>query len=126
MQSYLRAIGLPDEKESSAITSLNKKWKEIDAKKRKNIKDYFFLLGYSKRWEKLRKKENLKRYTNGKALLYSTYYPLYIEKKGIAEAYLSGQKDYFLKRKYSFNTETQVGNRYMLVNSITNIVVRWK
>ncbi|MCI9279766.1 MAG: hypothetical protein HFJ02_03085 [Bacilli bacterium] len=34
----------------------------------------------------------------------------------MAEAYLNNQKDYILKRKYSFNT-TQVGNKYMLVNS---------
>ncbi len=117
MQSYLKAIGLLDEKESSEITALNEKWKEIDDKKRKSIKDYFFLLGYSKRWEKLREKENLKRYTNEKASLYSSYYPLYTEKKGIAEAYLNGQKDYILKRKYSFDKKTQVGDRYMVVNA---------
>ena len=117
MQSYLKAIGLLDEKESSEITTLNKKWKEIDDKKRKSIKDYFFLLGYSKRLEKLREKENLKRYTNEKASLYSSYYPLYTEKKGIAEAYLNGQKDYILNRKYSFDKKTQVGERYMVVNA---------
>ena len=117
MQSYLKAIGLLDEKESSEITALIEKWKEIDDKKRKSIKDYFFLLGYSKRWEKLREKENLKRYTNEKASLYSSYYPLYTEKKGIAEAYLNGQKDYILKRKYSFDKKTQVGDRYMVVNA---------
>lgn len=117
MQSYLKAIGLLDEKESSEITTLNKKWKEIDDKKRKSIKDYFFLLGYSKRLEKLREKENLKRYTNEKASLYGSYYPLYTEKKGIAEAYLNGQKDYILNRKYSFDKKTQVGERYMVVNA---------
>ncbi len=117
MQSYLKAIGLLDEKESSEITTLNKKWKEIDDKKRKSIKDYFFLLGYSKRWEKLREKENLKRYTNEKVSLYSSYYPIYTEKKGIAEAYLNGQKDYILNRKYSFDKKTQVGERYMVVNA---------
>lgn len=116
LQSYLKAIGLPDEKESSEITALNEKWKEIDDKKRKSIKDYFFLLGYSKRWERLREKENLKRYANEKAMLYSSYYPLYTKKKGISEAYLSGKKDYILSRKYSFDKKTQVGKHYMVVN----------
>lgn len=115
MQSYLKAIGLPDEKESKEMTALNEKWQEIDHKKKKSLKDRFFLLNYQKRWEKLRENENLKRYANEKALLYSTYYPLYTEKKGMAEAYLNNQKDYILKRKYYFNT-TQVGNKYMLVN----------
>ncbi|MCI8467800.1 MAG: hypothetical protein HFI08_06425 [Bacilli bacterium] len=117
IQSYLKVIGLPDDKESSDIIALNEKWQEINDKKRKSIKDYYFLLGYSKRWKKLIEKENMKRYVNEKVLLYSSYCPLYCEKKEIAEAYLNGQKDYILQRKYSFNNETQVGKKYILVNS---------
>ena len=116
MQSYLKAIGLPDKKESPEITALDKKWEEIDNKKRKNLRDRFFLLCYQKKWEKLREKEKLKRYTNEKALLYSSYHPLYTEKTGVTEAYLNGKKDYILRRKYTFHKETEVGNRYMVVN----------
>lgn len=116
MQSYLKAIGLPDEKESPEIVALNEKYREIDNKKKKNIKDRFFLLRYSKKWEKLKEQEKLERYSNEKALLYSSYYPLYTEKDGIAEAYLSGMKNYVLKRNYSFSQDTEIGNKYMVVN----------
>ena len=117
MQSYLKAIGLPDKKESSEIAALNEKWNEIDNKKKKNIKDRFFLLHYLKRCEKLREKEKLERYSNEKALLYSSYRLLYTEKEGIADAYLNGRKNYILSRKYSFDEKKNVGNRYMVVNS---------
>ncbi len=116
MQSYLKAIGLKDEKESPEIAALNEKWKEIDDKKRKSLKDRFFILSYQNKWEKLREKEKLERYNNEKALLYSSYYPLYTEKNEVAEAYLSGKKDYILSRKYSFDKKTEVGRRYMVVN----------
>lgn len=117
MQSYLNAIGLKDKKDSPEITALDEKWIDIDNKKKKSLKDRFFLLSYQNKWEKLREKEKLERYSNEKALLYSSYYPLYTEKKGIAEAYLSGKKDYFIRRKYTFHKETEVGHRYMVVNS---------
>ncbi len=116
MQSYLKAIGLPDKKESHEITALNEEWQIIDSKKRKSLKDYLFLLRYTKKWEKLREKENLKRCANEKALLYSSYYPLYTENEGTAEAFLTGQKDYILKRKYSFDKKEEIGNCYMVVN----------
>lgn len=117
MQGYLKAIGLPDEKESSEIKALNEKWNEIDNKKKKNLKDRFFLLRYSKKWEKLREKERLERYNNEKALLYRSYYPLYTEKNGIAEAYLNGKKNYILRRKYYFDDETKIGDKFMVVNT---------
>lgn len=117
MQSYLKVIGLQDEKESPEIMALNEKWQEIDKKKKKSLKDGFFLLSYQKRCEKLREKEQLKRYNNEKDLLYSSYYPLYTEKNGMAEAYISGKKDYILKRKYSFSKKTEAKNRYMVVNN---------
>lgn len=116
MQSYLKVIGLKDEKKSPEIISLDKKWIEIDNKKKKSLTDKLFLLGYSKRWEKLREKEQLKRYSNEKALLYSSYIPLYTKKIEVAEAYLNGKKDYIVKRKYSFDKTPAIGNRYMLVN----------
>lgn len=117
MQSYLRAIGLKDEKESPEITALNKKRQEIKKKEKKNLADKFFLCRYSKKWKKLRTKEMLKRCHNEKALLYSSYYPLHTGKNEIAEAYLNGNKDYILKRKYSFYKKTEAGNRYMVVNA---------
>ena len=49
-------------------------------------------------------------------MLYNSYYPLYTEKKGVAEAYLSGQKKYILTRKYSFDKKTEIGKRYLIVN----------
>lgn len=117
MQSYLKAIGLKDEHESKEIKDLNKKWEEIDKKNKKSIADRLFLLHYSKKWEKIRKKDYLKRYNNELSSLYSSYYPLYTEKEGVSDAYLSGKKDYILRRKYSFHDDTEVGNRYMLVNA---------
>lgn len=116
IQSYLKAVGLPDEKESPEITALNEKWKEINRKAKKSLGDRFFLFRYSRKWEMLWEKEKLKRYHNEKAFLYSSYYTLYTEKNGIALAYLSGKKDYILKRKYHFRQNTEVGNRYLLVN----------
>lgn len=117
IQSYLKAIDLKDEKESSEIEALNEKLKKTDNKKKKSLTDKFFLFRYSKKWEMLREKEKLKRYHNEKALLYQSYYPLYTEKNGITEAYLNGKKDYILKRKYSFSKNTEVGNKYMVVNA---------
>lgn len=116
MQSYLKAIGLKDEKESQEIANLNKKWEEIDNKKKKTLNDMIFLLRYSKKWEQQREKEKLKRYSNEKSLLYSSYRLLYTEKNEITEAYLSGKKDYILKRNYSFDRSTAVGSRYLIVN----------
>lgn len=116
IQSYLRAIGLTDEKESPEMQALNEKWEKIDEKNKKSIREKLFLLTYSKKWEKIREKENFKRYYNEKALLYSTYRPLYTEKEGIAEAYVNGKKDYILMRKYYFNEDTEVGNRYMVAD----------
>lgn len=116
MQSYLKAIGLQDEKENPEITALNKKWEEIDNKKKKGLTDRLFLLRYSKKWEKLREKEKFERYCNEKALLYSSYRLLHTEKEGISDAYLNGKKNYILSRKYSFDKKTEVGNKYMVVN----------
>lgn len=116
MQSYLKAIGLKDEKTIPEIETLNKKWQKTDDKKKKSLADRLFLLSYSKKWESLQEKEDLKRCTNEKALLYNTYYPLYTKKDEIAQAYLNGKKNYILNRKYSFDKTSSVGNRYMLVN----------
>lgn len=117
IQSYLKAIGLKDEKDSEEMIALNKKWEIIDEKKKKSISDRLFLLSYSRKWEKLREEENFKRYCNEKALLYSTYRPLYTDKEGVSEAYVEGKKDYILMRKYYFDKDSEVGNRYMVVDN---------
>ena len=111
MQSYLKAIGMKDRKESPELQALDEKWEKITNKKKKNLKDYFFLFRYSKRWEKLLEKEKLNRYQNEKALLYSSYHELNAGKRKIAEAYVNGQKNYILSRKYSFNKKSEVGYR---------------
>lgn len=116
VQSYLKIIGLKDGKKSKEIQELNDRWQEIDDKKRKSINDLFFLLNYSRLFERQREKEDLERYSNELAVLYSSYYPLYTDKKGIAEAYINGKKDYIIKVKYSFDNETKVGRKYLVVN----------
>ncbi len=116
MQSYLKAIGLKDEKKSLEIVALNEKWEEINNKKKKSLIDRFFLFRYLKKWEKLNDKEKLNRCRNEKALLYSSYRILHTNKNGIADAYLNGEKDYILNRKYSFDKKTNVGIRFMLEN----------
>lgn len=117
MQSYLNAIGLKDEKDSPELIALNEKWERIDSKRKKSLLDRLFLLRYSKKWEVLREKEKLERANNERASLYSSYYPLYTSKKGIAEAYINGKKDYIIDRKYSFRKSKEIGKRFMVVNS---------
>lgn len=117
MQSYLNIIGLKDEVKSAELEELDQKWDLINNKKNKSLFDRLFLLTYSMKWNKIREKNMLERYNNERASLYSSYYPLYTEKKGMAEAYLNGTKDYVLERKYSFSKYSRIGRKYLLVNS---------
>lgn len=86
-------------------------------KRKKSLKDKLFLIRYPQKWEKLKEKEKIKRYSNKKALLYSSYASYHPENNEIADTYFNGNMNYILKRKYCFDKKTEVGNKYLVINS---------
>lgn len=116
MQSYLKATGLKDEKESPEIAALNEQWKEIDNKKKKGLKERLFLLRYSKKFEKLQNKEKFKRYENSRALEFSNYYHMWIKNDTIADAIINGKKDYRIYIQHSFSS-SKLNERFLVINS---------
>lgn len=106
-RSYLHLIGLKDIKCSNEINKLDMEFDHIYAKKHKNIKDKLFLKNYDKKLKKLKYENNLKRYSNTKALEYQSYCLMNVDKKEIAKAIINGEKDYIININYSFSKPTE-------------------
>ena len=119
IKNYLLLIGLKDWRESQEKKLLDKKWEEIDKKKNKSFQDILFLLSYSKKWKKLTEKEYLIRYENTKALEYASYNPIWFSDDKIANAIISGSKDYLICIQYSFSTP-KLHDKFLLIDSNHN------
>lgn len=112
-RSYLHLIGLKDIKCSNEINKLDMEFDRIYAKKYKNIKDKLFLKNYDRKLKKLKYEDNLKRYSNSKVLEYQSYCFMNIDKKEIANAIMSGEKNYLININYSFSELTK-NKRYLV------------
>lgn len=114
VKNYLLLIDLKDFRQSEETCKLDSEFDHIYSKKHKSIKDKIFLKNYQKKWRRIKYENNLKRYSNSKALEYQSYCLMNVDKKEIAKAIINGEKDYLININYSFSELTK--NKKYLVS----------
>lgn len=107
VKNYLLLIDLKDFRQSEETCKLDSEFDHIYSKKHKSIKDKIFLKSYQKKWRRIKYENNLKRYSNSKALEYQSYCLMNVDKKEIAKAIINGEKDYIININYSFSKPTE-------------------
>ncbi len=116
VKNYLLLIGLKDYRSSKEKELLDNTWDLIDKKKHKSFKDKLFLLTYQKRWDKIYEKEKFQRYENSKALEYSSYHQMWFKNDKIANAIMTGKKNYRIYIQHSFSS-SRLNEKYLIINS---------
>lgn len=116
VKNYLLLIGLKDYRSSKEKELLDNTWDLIDKKKHKSLKDKLFLLTYQKRWDKIDEKEKFQRYENSKALEYSSYHQMWFKNDKIANAIITGKKNYRIYIQHSFSS-SRLNEKYFIINS---------
>ncbi len=116
IKNYLLFIGLKDYRQSSEIELLDKKWDEINNKKRKNLKDKIFMLKYQRNWDNLHEKDMLKRCENSKAIEFSSYQQMGFKNDKIANAIINGQKNYHIYIHHPFSS-SRLNEKFLVINS---------
>ena len=116
VQNYLKIIGLKDDRNSEDLEKIGEKLIAIFNKDKKSIGDKFKELYYEKQEKKLRKKEQLARYENTKAILYSDCRYMHIEKESVLKAMLNKTKDYRVFRYCG----SRIGEKYFLLDEEEN------
>ncbi len=116
IKKYLHLIDLKDYRSCEEILELDERWDEIHQKEHYNLKDWLFILSYDRKWKKANIKEKLERYNNSKAREYASYYQMHFDNDKIADAVMSGKKDYRIYVEYPFSS-SKLNTKHLIINS---------
>lgn len=117
IKKYFKLINLKDEKYSKELEELDNKWENLQDKKHKSLKENIFLHNtYSKKWDKISEKENIKRCNNKKALEFYNYHQIWTKTDKVANAIINGEKDYKIYIKHSFSS-SKLNEKFLVVNT---------